>query len=50
MYKAIERIICIVGAILMAWLLASWADVVLHNTTVNPIYQPWNFFVLFWRG
>lgn len=28
------------------WVLASWVDVVLHNTNPNPVYQAWNLFVL----
>lgn len=29
------------------WVVASWIDIILHNTYPNPVYQIWNFFTLF---
>lgn len=28
------------------WGIASWADIVMHNTLPNPVYQWWNLIVL----
>lgn len=45
--RAALLIINVVAIAIMVWWFASWADVVLHNTYPNPVYQPWNFFVLY---
>ena len=46
--KAIKRIIeytvITAGIMLFTWILLSWVDIFLHNTTPNPTYQPWNIF------
>lgn len=45
--KRIGQVINVVGIAWFMWLLLSWVDVILHNTTLNPVYQPWNLFTLF---
>lgn len=29
------------------WVFVSWIDVITHNLYPNPVYQAWNFFILF---
>ena len=29
------------------WVLVSWIDIITHNLCPSPVYQEWNFFVLF---
>lgn len=41
----IEKIATGISAALVLWFLASWIDVILHNTTTY-IYAPWNMFTL----
>ena len=30
----------------LVWILASWVDLIAHNTNPSPIYQSWNLFNL----
>ena len=30
----------------LIWIFLSYLDVVFHNTSVSPVYAPWNFFTL----
>lgn len=30
----------------LIWIFLSYLDVVFHNTAMNPVYAPWNFFTL----
>ena len=45
MKKKIENIIYGISALGIMWVLASWVDVVLHNTTTFE-YAPWNLFTI----
>ena len=46
-FKALKAVVS--GAFLAfdVWFFASWVDVITHNVDPNPVYQAWNFFVLF---
>ena len=41
----IEKIATGISAALVLWFMASWIDIVLHNTT-TCIYASWNLFTL----
>ena len=45
--KAVEKAVCVIGILLMMWVLISWADVLCHNSPSNPS-EPhnWNMFVI----
>ena len=43
--RTIEKVLTAVSGILILWILASWVDVVAHNTT-TCIYASWNLFEL----
>lgn len=45
--KKVQLVINVVCVAWLVWFLLSWVDVILHNTTLNPVYQPWNLFTLF---
>lgn len=45
--KKVQLVINVVSVTWFMWLLLSWVDVILHNTMLNPVYQPWNLFTLF---
>ena len=45
--KAFTGILCTAFLAFDLWLIASWFDIVTHNTCPDPVYQAWNFFVLF---
>lgn len=42
-----KKVQLVINVACVAWFLLSWVDVILHNTTLNPVYQPWNLFTLF---
>ena len=46
MQRRIARAIYIISVALLIWTLASWADVVAHNTDAAPEYHAGNLFVL----
>lgn len=35
----------------LIWIFLSYLDIIFHNTSVSPVYAPWNFFTLevLWR-
>lgn len=43
--KTVQTVIMAVSVIFIAWIVASWLDVVLHNAAPLPHYQNWNAFV-----
>ena len=43
---AIMRIVSVTAALIWAWWIASYIDVITHNLDPNPVYQVWNFFTL----
>lgn len=45
--KAMERLFYLLCIATLSWMIISWADVVIHNSNPNPIYQSWNLFTLF---
>ena len=46
--KKVEKVIYSISAIGILWVLASWADVVLHNTTTFE-YATWNLFKILFQ-
>lgn len=50
--KTAQAAIMAVSIIFIAWVLASWFDVIRHNASPLPHYQSWNAFVRFfdWMG
>jgi hypothetical protein len=44
--SVIEVVMLITSFLFCAWLVISWADIVLHNTNPNPEYLSWNIFTL----
>ena len=46
--KKVEKVIYSISAIGILWVLASWADVVLHNTTTFK-YATWNLFKILFQ-
>lgn len=45
--KVISTMFWVNCALFDIWVFVSWIDIILHNTSPNPIYQSWNFFTLF---
>lgn len=48
--RIVGNTVLVVSALATVWLVASWADVVLHNLDTNPVYHSWNLFVLMTQG
>lgn len=44
--KILALLTC-VSVIIILWMLASFVDTVMHNLDMEPIYQAWNFFSIF---
>ena len=44
--KILTLLTCL-SVIVILWMLASFVDTVMHNLDMEPIYQAWNFFGLF---
>lgn len=47
MKKAKANAIYIICAIILAWLIASWINVAIHNGNLNYVYPKWNVFTWF---
>lgn len=51
MKKGIEIAVYVICTVILAWLLLSWIDVVLHNGNENPVYAEWNLLtMIFMKG
>ena len=48
--RIVGNTVLVVSALATVWLVASWADVVLHNLDTNPVYHSWNLFTLMIQG
>lgn len=46
MVKRVEVILGGLSLLVIGWGILSWIDVILHNTSPNPVYQWWNLFIL----
>ena len=45
--KAVEKAVCVIGILLMMWVIGSWGDVLMHNSPRNPSDpHDWNLFVI----
>lgn len=44
--KFLTLLTCI-SIIVILWMIASFVDTVMHNLDMQPIYQAWNFFSIF---
>lgn len=43
--ETIGTAVSIIGLVLVTWIIASWVDVILHNTN-DFLYQSWNLFTM----
>lgn len=41
----LEALFVLIAVILFIYVFASWIDVITHNQSPEPVYQPWNLFV-----
>lgn len=44
--KVLKVFYYVISTAILMWFIISFADIVLHNGSVNPVYQPWNAFSL----
>lgn len=45
--KLLKNLVFALSLIALAWVFASWVEVICLNTTVNPTYSWWNLFAIF---
>lgn len=46
LHNILWSILWLVVIIEFSWVIASWIDVLCHNHHPDPVYQPWNFFII----
>lgn len=44
--KLAQRAVLLVIFVLDIWVTASYLDVIMHNSAVDPAYQGWNLFTM----
>lgn len=45
----VADIVGIIALVFIAWVLASWLNIITYNLDANPMYASWNFFTIFFR-
>ena len=45
--KVLSKVCTVCTMLFMMLLVLSWFDVIIHNTSPDPVYQPWNLFGIF---
>ena len=50
MKKFLTRTLCVINAVFLLWMFASWVDIVWDNTSENPVHSEYNMFVMAFPG
>ena len=48
--KFMINMLCVASMLLIAWCVLSYFEVISKNLNPNPIYLPYNFFTLVFKG
>jgi hypothetical protein len=44
--KVLKISFSVIMVMFMAWFVLSWLNIGFNNSVPNPVYQPWNLFII----